>query len=77
MFLVRLAFRNPYLISALAIGLCLLGATVLPRLPTDILPDFKKPVVASFFSYPGLPTVEMEKSVTSRVERALTLAGGL
>ena len=77
MFLVRLAFRNPYLISALAIGLCLLGATVVPRLPTDILPDFKKPVVASFFSYPGLPTVEMEKSVTSRVERALTLAGGL
>lgn len=77
MSLVRHAFRNPYLVSAIAAGLCLLGAAVISRIPTDILPDFKKPVIASFFSYPGLPTVEMEKSVTSRVERALTLAGGL
>lgn len=77
MSLVRLAFRNPYLIVALTAGLCLLGGAVLPRIPADILPDFKKPVIASFFSYPGLPTMEMEKSVTSRVERALTLAGGL
>ena len=77
MSLVRNAFRNPYLVSALAAGLCLLGAAVISRIPTDILPDFKKPVIASFFSYPGLPTIEMEKSVTSRVERALTLAGGL
>ena len=28
-------------------------------------------------AYPGLPTLDMEKSVTSRVERALTLAGKL
>ncbi|MCA9037544.1 MAG: efflux RND transporter permease subunit, partial [Planctomycetaceae bacterium] len=53
----------------------LLGAAVIPGITVDILPDFKKPVVVSFFSYPGLPTPEMEKSVTARVERALTLAG--
>ncbi|MCB9941351.1 MAG: efflux RND transporter permease subunit [Planctomycetaceae bacterium] len=75
MFLVRFALRNSYAVVALAIGLCLLGAAVVPLFPIDILPDFKKPVVVSYFSYPGLPTGEMEKSVTSRVERALTLAG--
>jgi multidrug efflux pump subunit AcrB len=75
MFLVRFALRNSYAVVALIVGLCLLGAAVVPLFPVDILPDFKKPVVVSFFSYPGLPTGEMEKSVTSRVERALTLAG--
>lgn len=48
---------------------------MIPGITIDILPDFERPVVVSFFSYPGLPTLDMEKSVTSRVERALTLAG--
>ncbi len=77
MFLIRFALKNPYAVIALTLGLCLLGLAVMPLFPIDILPDFKKPVVVSYFSYPGLPTDEMEKSVTSRVERALTLAGGI
>jgi HAE1 family hydrophobic/amphiphilic exporter-1 len=77
MFLIRFALKNPYAVVALTLGLCLLGLAVTPLFPIDILPDFKKPVVVSYFSYPGLPTGEMEKSVTSRVERALTLAGGV
>lgn len=75
MFLVRFALRNPHAVWAAAIGLAILGFSVIPKIPADILPDFKTPVVVSFFSYPGLPSGEMEKSVTSRVERALTLAG--
>ncbi len=75
MFLIRFAIKNPHAIVALAIGLCILSIAVLPAVTVDILPDFEKPVVVSFFSYPGLPTMEMEKSVSSRVERALTLAG--
>ena len=75
MFLVRFALRNPHAVWSFAIGLAILGISVIPKIPADILPDFKTPVVVSFFSYPGLPSGEMEKSVTSRVERALTLAG--
>ncbi|TWU35873.1 efflux RND transporter permease subunit [Novipirellula artificiosorum] len=75
MSLIRFSLANRYAVLAAAIALCLLGAAVIPGITVDILPDFKKPVVVSFFSYPGLPTGEMEKSVTSRVERALTLAG--
>lgn len=75
MFLVRFALSNPYAVWSAAIGLAILGFSVIPKIPADILPDFKTPVVVSFFSYPGLPSGEMEKSVTSRVERALTLAG--
>jgi len=73
--LINFSLRNRFAVLAGAIALCLLGAAVIPGITVDILPDFRKPVVVSFFSYPGLPTLDMEKSVTSRVERALTLAG--
>lgn len=77
MYLIRFALRNPFAVLALSVGLCLLGVAVVPRMPVDILPDFRKPVVVTYFSYPGLPTTDMEKSVSSRIERILTLAGGL
>jgi len=73
--LINFSLRNRFAVLAAAIALCLLGAAVIPGITVDILPDFKQPVVVSFFSYPGLPTLDMEKSVSSRVERALTLAG--
>ena len=73
--LINFSLRNPFAVVALSIALCILGSAVIPSTPIDILPDFEKPVIVSFFSYPGLPTMDMEKSVSSRVERALTLAG--
>ncbi|NND96822.1 MAG: efflux RND transporter permease subunit [Pirellulaceae bacterium] len=73
--LINFSLKNRFAVLAVTVALCLLGAAVIPGITIDILPDFKKPVVVSFFSYPGLPTMDMEKSVSSRVERALTLAG--
>lgn len=73
--LINFSLKNRFAVLSGVIALCLLGATVIPGITIDILPDFKQPVVVSFFSYPGLPTLDMEKSVSSRVERALTLAG--
>ncbi len=75
MSLINFSLKNRFAVLAVAIALCVLGVAVIPGITIDILPDFKKPVVVSFFSYPGLPTMDMEKSVTGRVERALTLAG--
>lgn len=75
--LTRWALAHPFVVLAATLATAFLGAAVVPSIPTDVLPDFKTPVVVSFFSYPGLPTLDMEKSVTSRVERALTLAGRL
>ncbi len=73
--LINFSLKNRFAVLSAAIAFCVLGAAVIPGITIDILPDFKKPVVVSFFSYPGLPTLDMEKSVSSRVERALTLAG--
>jgi HAE1 family hydrophobic/amphiphilic exporter-1 len=77
MFLIRFALRNPHAVWAAAIGLSLLGLSQLSRIPADILPDFKTPMVVSYFSYPGMPPNEIEKSVTNRIERILTLASNL
>jgi multidrug efflux pump subunit AcrB len=73
--MINFSLKNRFAVLAATLALCLLGISVIPGITIDILPDFKEPVVVSYFSYPGLPTMDMEKSVTSRVERALTLAG--
>ncbi len=73
--LIDFSLKNRFAVLAAVIALCILGAAVIPGITIDILPDLKKPVIVSFFSYPGLPTLDMEKSVTSRVERVLTFAG--
>ena len=61
--LINFSLRNRFAVLAAAIGLCLLGAATIPAITIDILPDFKKPVIVSFFSYPGLTTLDMEKQV--------------
>jgi multidrug efflux pump subunit AcrB len=77
MFIVRFALGNPYAVLAILLGLSLVGLVLVPGIPADVLPDFKTPVVVSYYSYPGLPTEEMEWGVSNRIERILTLAGRL
>ena len=62
--LINFSLKNPFAVLSGAIAACLLGLAVIPGITIDILPDFKEPVVVSYFSYPGLPTMDMEKSVT-------------
>ncbi|MDZ8120154.1 efflux RND transporter permease subunit [Pontiella agarivorans] len=73
--LVKFSLKNSFAVLAGVLALAFLGWAVYPKIPTDILPSFKKPVVATYYSYPGLPTLDMEKSVSARVERVLTMAG--
>src|SRR5262249_12012672 len=50
----------------------MLGLLSYHRTPTDILPTLKVPVVVVFASYRGMPAPDMEQTVTSILERALT-----
>jgi multidrug efflux pump subunit AcrB len=72
MWLVNAALRNPYAVYVGMILVIVLGAVSYQRTPTDILPQIKTPVVVVFTSYRGMPAPDMEKSVTSVLERALT-----
>src|SRR3982750_2386078 len=72
MWLVNLALRNPYLVYVGMLLTAVLGVVSYLRTPTDILPTLKVPVVVVFASYRGMPAPDMEQSVTSVLERALT-----
>lgn len=67
--MIRTSFRNPYLIVVLSIFVAVIAAVLIPRMPVDILPQFKKSAMQVITLYPGMPTEVVEKDITSRMER--------
>jgi HAE1 family hydrophobic/amphiphilic exporter-1 len=73
----RFAIRYPYLIIVLCLITCVVGVTSLVRMPVDLFPPIRIPVVvvATFFS--GMPPEQIETDITGRFERFFTLASGV
>lgn len=67
--MIRLSFKNPYLVVVFAIVVGVLAAVLIPRMPVDILPQFKKSAMQVLTLYPGMPAEVVEKDITSRMER--------
>ncbi|HTP51446.1 MAG TPA: efflux RND transporter permease subunit [Anaeromyxobacteraceae bacterium] len=72
MWIVRLALSRPYTFVVLALVILLTTPFVLSRTPTDIFPEINIPVIALVWSYNGLQPQEMERRITSNVERGVT-----
>ena len=53
----------------LAIIVAVLASVLIPRMPVDILPQFKKSAMQILTLYPGMPAEVVEKDITSRMER--------
>ena len=73
----RFSIRYPYLIIVICLITCVVGVTSLVRMPVDLFPPIKIPVVvvATFFS--GMPPEQIETDITGRFERFFTLASGI
>ena len=71
MWIVRLALSRPYTFIVMALVIVLLTFVVVPRTPTDIFPDINIPVIAQVWNYTGLEPQEMERRITSNVERGI------
>ncbi len=73
----RFAIRYPYLVIVICLIVCVVGVTSLVRMPVDLFPPIKIPVVvvATFFS--GMPPEQIENDITGRFERFFTLAAGI
>jgi multidrug efflux pump subunit AcrB len=56
----------------MALVIVLLACVVIPRTPTDIFPEINIPVIALDWTYTGLQPQEMERRITSNVERGIT-----
>src|SRR3569832_740262 len=73
----RFALRYPYLIIVACLVTCVVGVTALFRLPVELFPTIRIPVVvvATFFN--GMPPEQIENDITGRFERFFTLASGI
>ncbi len=71
------AIRNPYFIVVCALAICLIGGTVLVRMPVDMFPRLDLTAVVTATLYPGMPPEQVEKNITERQERFFTLAPGI
>ena len=72
MWIVRLALRQPYTFTVMALMLILLGWLSFANMSKDIFPSIDIPVVSVIWTYNGLPAQEMERRITTISERAMT-----
>ena len=73
----RFSIRNPYFVIVLCLITIVVGLTSLVRMPVDLFPEIKIPVVvvATFFN--GMPPEQIETDITGRFERFFTLGSGI
>src|SRR3984957_12259748 len=70
--IVRIALKRPYTFVVLAIFIFIVGPLSAFRMPTDIFPDIKIPVISVVWQYTGLPPDQMAGRIMSPFERVLT-----
>src|SRR5438552_8656813 len=73
----RFALRYPYLITVICLMVCVVGVTSLVRVPVDLFPAIRIPVVVVATFYSGMPPEQIETDITSRFERFFTLGSGI
>ena len=72
MWLVRLALSRPYTFIVMALLLLILGVLSIIKMPVDIFPPIKTPVVSVIWNYNGLSPEEMSGRITTIFERSIT-----
>jgi CzcA family heavy metal efflux pump len=77
MWLTRLALRNPVLILMMSLMVIVLGWVSLSRLSVDLFPDITVPVIRVATFYSGAGPVDIEKSITQPIERAVSASPGV
>src|SRR5215472_5951637 len=77
MWLTRLALSNPVLILMLSLITIALGVVSLQRLSVDLFPEINIPVIRVATFYPGAGPVDVEKTITVPLERAVSASPGV
>ena len=71
------AIRNPYFIVVCCLIMAVLGIAAVARMPVDMFPAIRIPVVVVATFYNGMPPEQIEADITGRFERFFTLASGV
>ncbi|HEV2418796.1 MAG TPA: efflux RND transporter permease subunit, partial [Terriglobia bacterium] len=75
--MARFALRHPYLIVVICLIVCVLGVTSVARMPVDMFPPIRIPMVECATFYNGMPPEQVEADITGRFERFFTLGSGI
>src|SRR6202040_1316712 len=59
------------------LGIFMVGAVTMVRMPVDLFPPINIPVVVVATFYSGMPQEQIETDITGRFERQFTLASGI
>src|SRR5713226_5725921 len=73
----RFAIKYPYFIVVLCLVITIVGTTTLVRMPVDLFPPIRIPVVVVATFYSGMPPEQIETDITGRFERFFTLGSSI
>ncbi len=62
----RFALRFPYLIIVICLITCVVGVNCVTRMPVDLFPPIKIPVVVAATFFNGMPPEQIETDITGR-----------
>src|SRR6516162_6760941 len=71
------AIKNPFFILMLCMGIVVVGATTVTRMPVDLFPQIQIPVVVVATFYSGMPPQQIEGDITDTFERFFTLGSNI
>ncbi len=75
--MARFSIRHPYLIIVACLIACVMGVTSAFRMPVDLFPSIKIPVVTCATFYAGMPPETIEAQITNTFERFFTLGSNI
>ena len=73
----RFAIRFPFFILMVCLVIGVVGSVVVARMPVDLFPEIKIPVVVVATFYNGMPPEQIEANITNPFERFFTLGSGI
>ena len=73
----KFALRYPYFIIMLCMIIAVVGSVTVARMPVDLFPEIKIPVVVVATFYNGMPPEQIEANITNPFERFFTLGSGI
>jgi len=73
----RFALKYPFFIIMLCLVVAVVGVTTVVRMPLDLFPQIKIPVVVVATFYAGMPPEQIEADITDTFERFFTLGSNI
>jgi multidrug efflux pump subunit AcrB len=73
----RFALKYPFFIIMICLVVAVVGVTTVVRMPVDLFPEIKIPVVVVATFYAGMPPEQIEADITDTFERFFTLGSNI